>query len=279
LITDAPFRAVLWDQSIMEGLINVLTGLQWNEYASSATYNFIIDVSIKITGFFYLLCAVASLFINVKHKRLGKLLVLGSLLLIILSLVFYKNKFLQFGQFIEYSCQMFSPLFLYGMLFYKVHLKKLNFVLKWAIALTFAGHGLYALGVYPTPGMWIDMSLSSLNFVGLYPSVNQIQNIIYWAGIVDMVIAIGIFLPNKWSAPFLIWAFTWGLLTALSRVIGFMNIDPSWHTFLQWLPQTIMRLPHALIPLAVLTIIYKDSLIANFNQKQIQHKFYKFNQI
>jgi len=272
LITDAPFRAILWDQSIMEGLINVLTGFSWNEYASSTTFNFIIDASIKITGIFYLLCAIVSLFISVKHIRLSKLLVLGSLLLIVLSLVFYKSKFLQFGQLIEYSCQMFSPLFLYVILFYNVHLPKLSFILKLAIALTFVGHGLYALGVYPTPGIWTDMSLSSLNFIGLYPSVNQIQNIIYLAGILDMILAVGIFLPNKWSVPFLIWAFIWGLLTALSRVIGFMNIDPSWHTLVQWLPQTIMRLPHALIPFAVLIIIFKDSLVTNFNPIQIQFK-------
>jgi len=270
LITDAPFRAILWDQSIMEGLISVLTGLSWNEYASSETCNFIIDASIKVIGLFYLLCAFASLFICVKHKRLSKLLVLGSLLLIILSGLFYKSKFLQFGQFIEYSCQMFSPLFLYVILFYKVHLPKFNFMLKLAIALTFAGHGLYALGVYPTPGVWIDMSLSTLNFMGLYPSVNQVQHIIYLAGVLDMILALGIFLPNKWSVPFLTWALIWGLLTALSRVIGFMYIDASWHTLVQWLPQTIMRFPHALIPLAVLSFIYKDGLITIFNRTQNQ---------
>jgi len=270
LITDAPFRTIFWDQSIMEGLISVLTGLSWHEYAKSETCNFIIDASIKATGLFYLLCAFASLFIRVKHKQLSKLLVAGSLLLIILSGLFYKSKFLQFGQFIEYSCQMFSPLFLYIILFYKVHLPKFSFALKLAIALTFAGHGLYALGVYPTPGIWIDMSLSSLNFVGLYPSVNQVQHIIYLAGILDMILALGIFLPNKWSVPFLTWALIWGLLTALSRVIGFIYIDASWHTLIQWLPQTIMRLPHALIPLAVLIFIYKDFLLANFNQTQNQ---------
>lgn len=275
LITDVPFRAILWDQHLMEGLVTTVTGLSWNEYATSSTCNFIIDASIKITGVFYLLCAITSLFIKFKHKHLSKLLVLGFLLLITLSVLFYKSKFLQFGQFIEYSCQMFSPLFLYLVLFYKVSLNKLNAILKLAIALTFAGHGLYALGVYPTPGMWTDMALSSLNFIGLYPSVTQVQDIIYLAGILDMVLAVGIFLSNKWSAPFLIWVLIWGLLTAFSRVIGFMNIDASWHTLMQWLPQTIMRLPHALISLAVLAVIFKDSLPQKFNQTRKQFKFYQ----
>jgi len=277
LITGAPFRVVLWDQSLMEGLITTLTGLSWSEYASSSTYNFIVDASIKITGLFYIICSVVSLMIKEKHKALGQLLITGSILLALLSLLFYKTKFFQFAQLIEYSCQMFSPLFLYVILFYKVNLSKFNVALKIAIALTFAGHGLYALGIYVTPGMWIDMALSCINFIGLYPSVEQVQHIIYWAGILDMVVAVGIFLPKKWSAPFLTWALVWGLVTALSRVVGFMNIDASWHTLIQWMPQTIIRLPHALIPLAAIIIVYRGSVIAPFNKLQIYFGFIERN--
>jgi len=245
----------------MEGLIATLTGLTWHEYVSSPTCNFIIDILIKSVGLFYLACAVLSITIKEKHKQLSKTLLAGSFLLIILSLLFYKSKFYLFGQFIEYSCQMFSPVFLYLMLSYKVNINKFNFILKSAIALTFVGHGLYALGIYITPGVWIDMAISSLNFAGLYPTVEQVQQIIYLAGVLDMILAIGIFLPGRWSSSFLIWAFVWGLLTASSRVVGFMNFDPTWHTFIQWMPQTIMRLPHALIPLAALVIIFKSSFL------------------
>jgi len=261
LYTDAPFRTILWDASIMEGLITSLTNFTWNEYTSSSTCNFIIDASVKSIGLFYLICAVACLFIQRQHKKLGKILLAGSFFLIILSLLFYKTKFYKFGQFIEYSCQMFSPVFLYMMLFHKIHFNKFNVLLKTAITLTFIGHGLYALGIYITPGVWTDMAIGSFNFIGLDPSVEQVQNIIYLAGVLDMILAIGIFLPSRWATPFLAWALIWGLLTALSRVIGFMYFDPSWHTFMQWLPQTIMRLPHAIIPLAALAIIFKDSFL------------------
>jgi len=250
----------------MEGFITTITGLTWNEYASSNTCNFLIDASIKITGMFYLVCAAISIFIQAKNKQLSKLLIVGAVLLITLSLLFYKTKFHKFGQFIEYSCQ---PLFLYAILLYKVHLPKFSFMLKTAIALTFIGHGLYALGIYITPGVWTDMAMSSFNFIGLHPSVEQIQNMIYVAGVLDMILAVGIFLPNKWSSPFLVWALIWGLLTALSRVVGFMNFDPSLHTLIQWLPQTIMRLPHTLIPLAVLAIVFKDGFTYYYNQPKM----------
>lgn len=268
LFWDAPFRAVLWDQSLMEGIITSLTSMTWKEYATSANVNSVIDSSIKLVGIVYLVCAIISLTIKSHHKKLSIILWVGVFLLIILSFLFYKSKFYKFGQFIEYSCQMFSPVFLLLLLIYKVQLNKLNVLLKIAVALTFIGHGLYALGVYVTPGIWIDMAMSSLNFVGLYPSENQVENIIYIAGILDIVLAFGIFLPNKWSIPFIIWAAIWGLLTALSRIVGFMNFDTSWHTFFQWIPQTIMRLPHALIPLATLWLSFYYTKILFFKSEE-----------
>lgn len=265
LYTDAPFRAILWDASLMEGFINSITGLTWYEYTSSSTINFIIDAAIKFTGLFYLMCAVIALIAQPKHKKLSKLLIFGSGLLIILSLLFYKTKFYKFGQFIEYSCQMFSPFFLYAVLLYRVQLNKFNLVLKTAIALTFIGHGLYALGIYITPGVWYDMAIGSFNFIGLKPTAQQIQQMIFAAGVLDMVVAIGIFLPKKWAVPFLVWAFIWGLLTALSRVVGFMYFDATWHTLMQWLPQTVLRMPHALIPIAGVLIVYKDEINFRFS--------------
>ena len=119
------------------------------------------------------------------------------------------------------------------------------------------------------------MAMSSFNAIGIYPSVEQIQNMIYIAGVLDMILAVGIFLPKKWSTPFLVWALIWGLLTALSRVVGFTNFDPSLHTLIQWLPQTIMRLPHALIPFAAIVIIFKDNFFTQIKRQQItfSHNF------
>jgi len=267
LFWDAPFRAVLWDQTLMEGLVTSLTDMSWHQYATSAKVNFIIDLSIKLVGAIYIFCALVSLIVQPKHEKLSKVLWVGFFFLLILSLLFYKNKFYKFGQFIEYSCQMFSPLFLYFLLRYKIERHRFNLLLKAAIALTFVGHGLYALGIYVTPGIWTDMAMSSLDFIGLRFSEHQVETTIFYAGILDMLLAIGIFFPNKWwSVPFITWAIIWGFLTAFSRVIGFMNFDPSWHTLFQWLPQTIMRFPHGLIPLAVLCITLFHSNPSFFKQ-------------
>jgi len=256
LFFDAPFRSVLWDPDIMSSFITNFTSYSWTDYVTSPTVDLSIKILTKITGAFYIFCSIATLVLKPKNINIGKLLIVGAVLLTILSTLFYKEKFLKFGQFIEYSCQMFSPLFLYLMLYVNINQKKITLLLKIAIALTFFGHGLYALGVYITPGYWTDMAMSSLRFIGLYFSESEVNKIIYYAGIIDMAIVVGVFLPKKITYPFLIWAAIWGLLTALSRVVGYTNIYPNWSTFTQFLPQTIYRLPHFFIPLAAFLLSF-----------------------
>jgi len=255
---DAPFRAILWDQSIMEYFVTTFSNLTWQEYATSAKVNQYIGVLNKVTGILFLFSSVLALCIKPKNIKLSKILVLGSVLLMLLSAIFYKEKFYKIGQLIEYSCQMFSPLFLYIILkFTTLRTNKLFFFIKIAIAFTFLGHGLYALDIYVRPGYWTDMAIGSLRFVGLHFSEFTVNKIIFYAGILDIAVAIGVFLPAKYARPFIIWAAIWGLLTALSRVIGYTNIDPTWNTFFQYLPHTIYRLPHFLIPIAAFLLSYQ----------------------
>jgi len=256
----------------MQYFVLNFTNYTWVEYATSPEVYSYIDSLSKATGIFFIFCSVIALFVKSTNVKVGKILILGSILLMVLSAIFYKEKFYKFGQLIEYSCQMFSPLFLYLILFFKTPHIKLNFLLKVAIALTFLGHGLYALGVYITPGYWTEMAMSSLRFIGLNLSEYAVNQIIFYAGVLDMAIVIGIFLPKKYCYPFLVWAAIWGLLTALSRVIGYTNINPTWDTFFQHLPQTIYRLPHFFIPIAAIAIsfIYQNSTKTNTYNVNLQ---------
>jgi len=254
LFFDAPFRVILWDPDIMYSFITNYTSYTWTEYGSSPIVSKAINILTKTSGIFYIFCSLLALFLKPKHLNLGKVLILGSAFLVILSALFYKEKFYKFGQLVEYSCQMFSPLFLYLVLFTNIKKEKLNYLLKIAVALTFFGHGLYALDVYIRPGYWTDMAMSSLRFMGLYFSEFTVNRIIFYAGLLDMAIVFGIFLPRRFAYPFLIWAAIWGLITALSRTIGYTNIDPTWSTFSQYLPQTIYRLAHFFIPIAAFFI-------------------------
>ena len=71
------------------------------------------------------------------------------------------------------------------------------------------------------------------------------------AGILDFVVAIAIFIPRI-SYVALVYAFVWGGLTAIARLVGHFHIAFLWNSFSQWTWEMLIRLPHGLIPLFVM---------------------------
>lgn len=247
IVWDAPYRTFLWDEGILKGVIENVFGVTWNEYVTSLSAASTISFSIKTIGVFYLLCAIATLFIKPNMKKLGKLFLIGGGIgLFILALLYSKEKFFHVGQFFEYTIQFLSPILLYLVLFTTVEFKKIRLLALIAIALTFSCHGLYAVGYYPRPGSFIDMTLNSLPINE--PSAHLLLKI---AGILDFVIAIAIFIPRI-SYAALVYAFVWGGLTAIARLVGHFHVDFLGNTFSQWTWEVLIRLPHALIPLFVM---------------------------
>ncbi|WP_299443648.1 hypothetical protein [uncultured Aquimarina sp.] len=247
IVWDAPYRALLWDESILKGVVENIFGVSWNDYVTSLSAASSISFSIKIIGLFYLFCAIATLFIKPNMKKLGKLFLLGgSIGLFILALLYCKEKFFHVGQFFEYTIQFISPVLLYMVMFTATEFKKIRLIALIAIALTFSCHGLYAIGYYPRPGTFIDMTLNTLPITE--PSAHLMLKI---AGILDFVVAIAIFIPRI-SYAALIYAFIWGGLTAIARLVGHFHIEFLGNTFSQWTWEMLIRLPHALIPLFIM---------------------------
>jgi len=223
LIWDAPYRAFLWDEAILKGIVENIFNTSWNNYVTSPTADSTNAIVIKIIGVFYLLCAIISLKIKPNMKKTT-------------------------GQFFEYSIQFLTPMLLYMAVFTSIEFKKIRLIALVAIALTFSCHGLYAVGYYPRPGTFIDMTLNILPINE--PSAHLFLKI---AGVLDFVVAIAIFIP-KISYLALIYAFVWGGLTAMARLAGHFYIDFLWNSFNQWTWEVLIRLPHALIPLFVITM-------------------------
>ena len=249
IFRDAPYRALLWSEDLLSGIVENLFHITWEEYVTDLTIADNIYLGIKVVGVFYLFCAIFTIFANISYKILGRLFLLGGAFgLTILALLYSKEKFFHVGQFFEYAIQILSPVILYLLLFTEVEIKRIRLLALIAIALTFSCHGLYAIGYYPRPGTFITMTMNILPLSE--PSAHTLLKI---AGIMDFVIAIGIFIP-KTSFISLIYAFIWGLLTALARVVGHFYIDFLWDTIHQWLWEMIIRLPHGLIPLFVIVL-------------------------
>ena len=246
---DAPFRALLWDQSLMEGFIQTVFGMDWDQYVSSPDVDYGIRVFTKGLGYFYLLCAISALFIKSFPSIVLPILKAGTLSLIFLAFLYFKEKFHALAQFWEYSLQWGAPILL--LLLHKKQKLTAGLVLlmKIGVVLTFCSHGLYALGFYPRPGNFIEMTMNILH-------VNEEQALIFLntAGIMDFVLSVLIFLPHRIAIWGLLYATGWGLATTVARVWAYFHIAFWQEILLQWLHESIMRMPHFLIPLSLVLI-------------------------
>ena len=248
---DAPFRTIFWDQSIMEGIVTRLTDMDWETYITSMEVNDLINRFVFSIGILYLLCFFSVLYFRQMPRLASTLLKLGSACLFLLAFLYAKEKFYSPAQFFEYTIQWSCPLFLIFAERRKKFTKTEMTMLKVAIALTFTAHGLYAMNVFPRPGIFLDMTMQIL---GVSQEVAiQFLNV---AGMMDLVISVLIFLPFKFAKWGLGYAVMWGLATALARVVAFFEWSNALTTLHQWLYETVMRMPHFLIPLAVLMLLH-----------------------
>lgn len=246
LFWDAPFRDLLWDERWMKWIIESLFGITWQEYLTNPEYDSKIQTLIKSTGWFYLLCAIACLFIRNLKTISGVIMVMGSISLIFLAALYCKEKFFSLGQFFEYSLQFSTPVFLLLLVRNGAFDQRLIFFIKITIALTFACHGLYAINYYPRPGEFTDMTI---NILGI--SETNALRVLNLAGILDFVIAIAIFFPFRVSKYILAYAILWGVATTFARICANVYLDFFWSSLHQWWFEAAYRSPHFLIPLAL----------------------------
>ncbi len=249
---DAPFRVLLWDEGLMRNLMESVFDLTWTEYAGNPKFDHRIGIFIKGLGVFYLIVAIATLMIR-SLKEFGRfLLLIGGLWLTFLALLYCKDRFYQIGQFFEYSLQFGSPFFLYYYLRYNEWDKGLILGMKVAVALTFICHGLYAIGYYPRPGLFLSMTMSILG-----TTESQSIQFLTGAAIADFAASIMIFLSLRWRVLGLLYCVCWGFATSMARIWAHFQMDWWEESMLRWLHETIMRFPHFLIPLLLLFLVSK----------------------
>jgi hypothetical protein len=259
LYWDAPYRVLLWDEDWMKPIIAGVFRIDWEAYVTDLSIDRGIQNFIRLTGGFYLICALTAVFIS-RWKRVGvAILWAGSVSLILLALLYCKEKFFHIGQFLEYTLQWASPLFL--VFFYKDQVVNQRFVLfaKIAIALTFICHGLYAVGYYPRPGEFLQMTMAILNAeeAGALTFLNTV-------GVLDFVVGALLFVRGKGSKIALGYCVFWGLATTLARVWAPLAMGAGLENILlQSLHESLYRFPHFLMPLFVLSAVVLKS---NFPQ-------------
>ncbi len=250
LFWDAPFRALLWDQNTMEGIVLFFRGGTWQEYVTSAVADRRIQLTITGFGIFYAFMALITLVIRPRHlKRFSGLYILSSVSLVFLAVLYMMEKFYHVGQFFEYALQFMLPLLFLYTLTQQINLSRLLLVMKICIALTFTAHGLYAAGFYPQPGVFVDMFISILHV-----SEPVAKNMLFSAGMLDFIVSVAVFVPRI-SKYALLYAALWGGLTAVARTWANFYFDFPFSSMHQNLYETFYRMPHMLVPLAAFFIV------------------------
>lgn len=248
---DAPYRELIWDEYKMKGIIENVFGISWTEWVTNPAYDTGIATFIDGMGVFYLLCGLAVWSIKRFPKISRGFLYMGAFNLFILAGLYFKAKQYHVGQLIEYSLQFFGPVLL--IIFAKEGrlTDRLVLLFKIAIALTFFGHGLYALGYYPRPLTFLEMCGNILN---LYD--RGATHFLFTAGVLDMIICVLIFIPNrKLILAGLTYAVLWGLATAIARPWAYFHIEFWQDSLHRWLYEASYRLIHGIGPF-VLFLFY-----------------------
>jgi len=173
------------------------------------------------------------------------LFILSMLFLLIAFLKFVDSGY-QIAQFVELTLQVTLPALLAFALLER-NKDRLYAFFRLAIALTFLGHGWYALGlIYGQPPHFIEMVVNSLGFLGMTPELAPYFLLL--AGILDMIVVIGMFIPS-WTKISAGYASIWGFLTSAARIAAYVRLGSEfWSLLARYLPEFLIRFPHFTIP-------------------------------
>lgn len=245
---DGPWRSLLWSEATMSPIIRWL-GWEWTDWVSSPKVESMIQLWTRLIGAWWILSAIALVLkpaFWAKQHRYWYAIAISLLIHILLS---WKGHFWQWGYFIEHSLFMASPLFftyLYGrQSWVNWHLVAIRI----AIAGTFIGHGLYALGFYPVPYHFTGMMMTGFGLAEESALV-----LLRWIGVIDIIAALFLFLPasnilHRWFLRYII---IWGFLTATARIWSNLPWYDTIELLTVWLPEFLQRLCHFLIPCVLL---------------------------
>lgn len=225
---DSPVRGLLWQEGWWGELID------WQKFALNSDSG--ITTGLQTLGIVLMVSAAVPW---IKWARW--LLLPVTFLLIIDSFARFVDSGNHLGMAIEHTLQWGCPL----LLFLALKMRELPVLLmQLASALTFVGHGLYAVGFHPVPLKYQSMTTALIDLEG-----EAALQFLLGAGILDFVAAAGLFFaPIRRFA--LLYMIGWGAATAFARVLTGGSIDP-------WLMETIVRSSHWMVPIVLLTLAKK----------------------
>lgn len=239
---DPPYRSLLWSQGLMEPIV-AWWGWTWEAWVTDVTVSDGIDCLASAIGVCFALMAGAVLAPLRGRTALVVVVAMTALLSVTGCARWAAHQYDALWP-LEFLLRLALPL----MAWLAWHRRapsscQRNWLLV-ACAATFAGHGCYALGWYPTPLAFREMATAVLPLAG-----GGLTAFLIVVGVVDLLVAVMLWWPRV-QQRVLLWMAFWGLATSALRLSA---IDP-WFpgdTLLPALGAWWERLPHVVVPLAL----------------------------
>jgi hypothetical protein len=248
-----PFRDIFYHPQGFGGWYAELMDTPLHELLSDPFYESALDWFSDGIGVLFILTALMLLFYE-KVSKLSWILWVSSafLLLHYYGLLYHKN-LVQYGIFFEHAAQFVIP---WCFVFFAEKKEKLAVLIcVIGASITYFSHALYAIGYYPQPGHFVDMMIA-----GFGMTEDVAREALVHIGYLDIVFAFLVLLTpwvyEKKGLRFLmtvnIWyGILWGALTALARTYTSYTSGMVLHWLDQHMFQTIVRVPHFVVPLVV----------------------------
>ena len=240
---DLPLRNLLWNEALLSGPLSAL-GIEWGDWVSGQGVN----ASVIYIQYAFASIYALGLMAIVWSRMPGRLgfVMLAAISNACLFLLDWPDHFYQLGYLFEIALRMGTPFVLYFLLRGR-SFTWLNPAVRFLIALTFLGHGLYALGYYPRPAAFVNWTSAGLNL-----SENTAIQLLNLVGILDLITAAWLIIPlqKMWQLA-LYWIIPWAVLTTMARYWSNAGFTEFSYLLYRWTPEVLERMPHILLPLAI----------------------------
>jgi hypothetical protein len=241
---EAPYGILLWHDSTYQ--LASRFGISWEEFVGTGSEAGIVQRWLARTGWLYLVCTVLTLTVGPRSWLQMLALFGGSLMLVAMSYAKYLGAQSQLPMFVEHGAQMLAPVLLVSALVLGVRHRVTLSIAIAALVTTFAGHGSYALDLWPTPATFYGMTC-----VILHVEYETALTLLRIAGVLDLIVCVAIFIPPIRRAAAL-YAVVWGFLTSIARPVAGMSWGLYYWGGDQFLHEAVLRAPHFLIPMYLL---------------------------
>ena len=252
---EGPYGILLWQEasySLAERL-----GIDWDDFVGSGADDGLVQRWIGLTGWLYLSVMVLTLTARKRSYFQMAGLFGGSLLLAVLAYARFVGAQRQIPMLVEHGGQVLAPIMLLLALLLGVRHRATIAVGMLAMVTTFAGHGCYAMNLWPMPATFPAMTTVILGV-----EHETATGILWWAGILDFLVCAGIFLKVSRRSCAL-YAAIWGFVTAIARPMAGMSFDLNDWGADQFIHEAVLRAPHFVIPLYLFLVWHRPDQIEN----------------